>query len=185
MLRDEIIAEEGVVPHLYLDTRGNVTCGCGMLISKIGELGRFTWTDFTAALNDWSKLQSMKRACEYGKTAPASRYAPVTRARMQDPMQGLDDLLASLDGALGRRIHGFESWPTCAQEALVDMAWNLGVDGLVKGYPKMLAACAAGDWSTAAAECHRNGISDARNQRTYDRIVSGNTVVGSRPGRGA
>lgn len=42
---------------------------------------------------------------------------------------------------------------TLRQSVLLDMAFNLGVAGLVHGYPKMIAAMTAGDWTTAAAEC--------------------------------
>jgi hypothetical protein len=46
------------------------------------------------------------------------------------------------------------------------MAFNLGLKGLLDGYPRMLAAVQAGDGATAAAECHRNGIGDERNTWT-------------------
>jgi GH24 family phage-related lysozyme (muramidase) len=45
------------------------------------------------------------------------------------------------------------------------MGYNLGVGGLLK-FHKLLAAVDAGQWTTAAAQCHRMGIGDARNQAT-------------------
>ena len=45
------------------------------------------------------------------------------------------------------------------------MAFNLGLAGLKK-FPTMLHAVDSGDWATAAAQCHRMGIGDARNQYT-------------------
>jgi len=57
------------------------------------------------------------------------------------------------------------SYPEPVQEALFDMAFNLGLGGLKK-FPKMLQAVDAGDWETAAQECHRAGIQAARNEET-------------------
>jgi hypothetical protein len=35
----------------------------------------------------------------------------------------------------------------------LDIAYNAGLNGLVHGFPKMLAAAASGDWVTASAQC--------------------------------
>lgn len=40
------------------------------------------------------------------------------------------------------------------QSALLDMAFNLGLAGLVNGFPKMIACIQADDWIGAAAQCH-------------------------------
>jgi hypothetical protein len=48
------------------------------------------------------------------------------------------------------------------------MAFNLGVNGLISHFPRLIAAVKARDWKTCAAQCHRNGISDERNQKTLD-----------------
>lgn len=183
-LPDEIVAEEGCVPHLYLDTRGNVTCGVGRLVKKAGELGNYSWSDFTAALKDFATLQEMARNSSYGMKWPASRYKPLMKARMLNPREGLVESIKAIDKALTKRVPGFEQHPVAVQEALIDMAYNLGTDGLVKGYPKMFAALAVPDYVWAADECHRNGVSDTRNRRTAERIRSATHLIGSRPGRG-
>lgn len=184
-LLDLIIKEEGIVDHLYLDTRGNVTCGVGRLISRSGQLGEYSWSDFGTALRDFNMLQQMKRDCQYGLKWPATRYAPLCRARMLNPREGLAETIELLDKELTKRLSWFEAQPIQVQYALIDAAYNLGVSGLLKGYPKMLAALAAGDYLTAAKESHRKGISDDRNRRTADRIRSASAAIGLRPGRGA
>jgi hypothetical protein len=73
-------------------------------------------------------------------------------------------LLDTLDEGLTDGIPGFEALPDEWKMALLDMAYNLGLHGLLDGYPRMLAAVQAGDGATAGTECHRNGISAARNQ---------------------
>ena len=67
-----------------------------------------------------------------------------------------------------------------AQEALFDMAFNLGLGGLKK-FPHMLRAVDAGDWATAAAQCHREGISEERNRATAALFLQ----AGASPGAGA
>ena len=85
------------------------------------------------------------------------------------PSDGDSLLLAKLDAldkGLAAGIPGFEALPDPLKMALLDMAFNLGLKGLLDGYPRMLAAVQAGDGATAAAECHRNGIGDERNTWT-------------------
>jgi lysozyme len=73
--------------------------------------------------------------------------------------------IASFEGQLAAELPNWNSYPEPAQEALFDMAFNLGLNGLKK-FPSMLAAVDAGEWETAAAECHRRGINEDRNQQT-------------------
>lgn len=49
------------------------------------------------------------------------------------------------------------------QSALLDIAFNQGVNGLLH-YPHMLAALQSQDWKTAAMECH---VADARLDKRY------------------
>ena len=82
------------------------------------------------------------------------------------PSDGDSLLLAKLDAldkGLAAGIPGFEALPDPWKIALLDMAFNLGLKGLLDGYPRMLAAVQAGDGTTAAAECQREGIQPARN----------------------
>ena len=76
---------------------------------------------------------------------------------------------------LRRRVPFFDGLPVPAQDALFDMAFNLGIGGLLE-YPHMLAALKARDWDTAAAQCHRRGIGEARNQYTADLFLSCNSL---------
>jgi GH24 family phage-related lysozyme (muramidase) len=98
---------------------------------------------------------------------PAIRYQGLSQRRMNE--QSVDALLTAdveaFSAALTERLPAWTRYPEPAQQALFDMAYNLGVGGLLK-FRKMLAACAAGHWETAAAECRRGGIADDRNNET-------------------
>jgi GH24 family phage-related lysozyme (muramidase) len=85
---------------------------------------------------------------------------------------------ADIDALVSSDVHNFETalaaalphwgtYPAPAQAALFDMAFNLGLGGLKK-FPHLLAAVDAGQWEVAAAQCHRQGISETRNQQTAD-----------------
>lgn len=60
--------------------------------------------------------------------------------------------LADRAAELGRRIPFWGTLPCRAQDALLDMSFNLGVDGLM-GFRRMLKALEAGDYATAGREC--------------------------------
>ena len=118
---------------------------------------------------EWAALMAKPKAC------PASFYQAVTKGRLSD-----DAIYALFDADVAAKIsqltaviYGYENLPDGPQAALLDMAFNLGVGGLTKGYPKLMAAVKAGDWQTAAAECHRNGISADRNQQTANLFLEG------------
>jgi GH24 family phage-related lysozyme (muramidase) len=53
----------------------------------------------------------------------------------------------------------------------LDMVYNLGLEGLLK-FKKLKAAVESGDWASAAAQSHRNGPSDDRNDWTSDMFLA-------------
>lgn len=53
---------------------------------------------------------------------------------------------------LDRNIPEWRHWPHSAGNAIAEMAYNLGIPRLMR-FENMLAACRAGDWRKAAAEC--------------------------------
>ena len=95
----------------------------------------------------------------------ASAYAGLTQCRMSDG--GIEALVKAdvqaFEAQLAATLPNWNSYPEPVQEALFDMAFNLGLGGLKK-FPRMLEAVDAGDWNTAAAQSHRQGIGEARNQ---------------------
>lgn len=58
--------------------------------------------------------------------------------------------LAKIHGALAKRLPWYLDASPRRQRALLNMAYQMGVDGLL-AFKKMLAACAAGDWPAAVA----------------------------------
>lgn len=54
------------------------------------------------------------------------------------------------------------------RSALLEVAYNQGVTGLVRGYPRLIAAITAEDWADGAAQCT---VRDDRLQARYARIA--------------
>jgi GH24 family phage-related lysozyme (muramidase) len=149
---------------MYRCTGGEVTVGVGHAIPDAAHACLLSWIDAPVADPVETEFARVA-AAEIG--LPAVRYQGLSQHRMNE--QAIDALLAAdveaFSAALTERLPAWTRYPEPAQEALFDMAYNLGVGGLLK-FHKMLAACAAGDWETAAAQCRRAGIADERNNET-------------------
>ena len=173
---------EGVIPHLYLDSRGNVTAGVGFLIPDEAALRRLPWyPNVQTALVDYSRV----RAAETGHVALWYRKLTIARLRAEDMRRLFEDHVLEFRKAAVRAGWRLERYPLPAQIAIVDMAFNLGVGTPMsailpagqkrKGlgaYKELFAAVEAGDWSKAARECKRGGIGQARNDATAAQFLA-------------
>lgn len=166
-------SHEGIIPHLYLDTRGSVTCGVGFLVRDQAELVRLPWSPSAQnAIADWHLVRAAKPGL------PASAYKALgLKARLSElDMRRLFDLhVATFRKQIDPAWH-LAQWPECVQVALVDMAFNLGAAGLAK-YRKLQVAVFARQWVVAADECKRGGIGDARNAATRQLFLDALSVV--------
>lgn len=158
---------EGIVPHLYLDTRGNVTCGVGFLVPDEKALVRLPWSpDVQAAQADY---WAVKRATP-GRVASA--YKPLCKARLTEvDMRALFDEHVEVFRKRMDPAWKLAHWPEPVRIALTDMAFNLGVSGLNK-YRRLQVAVFARQWHIAAEECSRRGVSQARNDATRNMFLS-------------
>jgi GH24 family phage-related lysozyme (muramidase) len=159
---------EGRVPHMYRCTGGKVTIGIGHAIETPAEAVLLTWSI------DGRPATAAEIQADYARVAAAQldllakAYAGLSQCRMSDP--DIDALIAAdvtrFTASLAARLPNWSTYPVPAQAALFDMAFNLGLDGLMGGFPHLLAAVDAGQWNVAADQCHRRGIGESRNQET-------------------
>lgn len=158
---DRLIRFEGSVPYMYRCTGGEVTVGIGHAIQSAEDAMALALMPWTSIEEDYAKVATAPMGQKYA----ASYYGPLTTTRMSDSailqLCGADICL--FEEQLKQALPDWDSYPEPAQEALFDMGYNLGIAGLMK-YPRMLAAVDRADWVTAAAESHRNGIPEERNQ---------------------
>ncbi|MDG4860312.1 hypothetical protein P8605_19500, partial [Streptomyces sp. T-3] len=153
---------EVAIAHMYLDTVGAVTVGAGhMLPSSDAALA----VDLLRNSDDKPATDAEKRAdfdsvAQRVKGKAASLYKQYTQLYLTpDAIEALlrDDLGRVLAG-LRRRLPDWDQYPVAAQEALMDMAFNLGETKLFELFPKFLAAVRAKDWRSAAAESKRTEL---------------------------
>jgi GH24 family phage-related lysozyme (muramidase) len=169
-LKEMLVENEGRISHMYLDTVGRVTIAVGHMIPSVAEAQnlsmqvRASGAAASAAqiASDFNRVQAQQMGMS------AERYRQFTALDMADA--DIDELLnqdiAGMESGLQQHLAGYSGFPEPAQDALLDMAFNLGVNGLLKKFPKLIAAATAQDWNTCAAQCQRAGISDNRNQKT-------------------
>jgi GH24 family phage-related lysozyme (muramidase) len=165
-----LMIAEGTLPHMYLDTTGLVTVGVGHMIPNAQAAQGLTFVvRATGAASTPDQVSAeYANVSRQQKGMLAARYQEFTALNMTDA--AIQDLLSAdlavIEAGVAARFAGYAGYPEPAQDALLDMAFNLGVAGLALHFPHLKAAAEAHDWATCAAQCHRNGISDARNQKT-------------------
>ena len=186
---------EGCVNYMYKCTGGEVTIGIGHALQTAADAARLSWQINSAPASAERVRSDYEAVAATPKGPVAGAYAHLTLCRMA--VEDADKLVAadvqSFESQLvvsgGCRLASLQlaaalpKWNTYAepaQEALFDMAFNLGLGGLKK-FPHMLRAVDAGDWATAAAQCHREGISEERNRATAALFLQ----AGASPGAGA
>jgi GH24 family phage-related lysozyme (muramidase) len=159
---------EGVVPHLYLDSRGLPTCGVGFLIPNAAALQRLQWSP-SCELADYQTLIQIARdnTDDFFRSHTADFYRNCTSARLSDAAMRaeFDQKVTDIQQLLARLGWQLDRQPAIAQLAIVDMAYNLGVGRLAK-FDKFRKAVAARAWNIAADESSRIGVSAARNAAT-------------------
>jgi hypothetical protein len=154
---------------MYLDVKGFVTCGVGHLLIGPAEAQKLLWfhKDGSAAAaqevsDEFWRVHGMEKAhvAEWYEIRTSLR---LTEKDMRDLLD--KDIFANSPALF---LPGFDAFPEPAQEALLDMSFQCGAEGLIKGFPHMIAAVRARDWNTAAQQCWRQGIQDWRNQDTVN-----------------
>lgn len=171
---------EGSVPYMYRCTGGEVTVGVGHAILKPEDALFLNWQQIATSLRPPDDLieADYRKVFQSPKGQIAKAYEPLTTCRMSDAAinQLADADVAIFCAQIDRQLPGWEEYPEPAQEALFDMAFNLGIAGLRK-YVKMLGACSKGDWDTAAAESRRNGVPNTRNEAIRQLFLDAKTLL--------
>lgn len=170
---------EGIVPWMYLDTRGYVTVGVGEMLatsSRAQSLG-FVDTnndpaDQDAIVADYTRLLALppaKLAAFYRSSgSPTLPHAEIDSLLMQH--------LTFFDNQLNQQFATYTAFPDPAKLGLLDMIYNLGATGLFKGYPTFMEYVQKQDWANAATQCHRNGPAPARNDWTKQQFLAAAAV---------
>jgi GH24 family phage-related lysozyme (muramidase) len=170
---------EGSIPWMYRDTVGKVTVAVGLMLPDAAAAERLPFQLGERAATAAEIAAEFARVDALPMGRPALYYR--REGGLELTKEAMDGLLRTvvegIDRELGEKIAGFAGMPDGAKMALLDMAYNLGVEGLVKGYPRLMRCVEAGNWSAAAGGCFRHGPGAARNEWTREMFAGG--VVGT------
>ena len=175
---------EWYTDYMYLDSRGYVTIGVGILLASAAAAkgAGITFKN--------RKTKKAATPAEIEKDYKSVKAAP--KGMVESKYEKYTELVATggLDSRLQKELSqaksdaksyypDFNNLPDTVQWALVDMAFNLGGDGLKK-FAKLKAALekavqskAKEDWEAAAKESSRTGIQSSRNDAIYAWIAKG------------
>ena len=170
----QLMKFEGSVSWMYLDTVGKVTVGVGLMLPDAAAAqvlpfqaaGEAATPEQIAA--DFHRVAGLPK----GKLPNFYRVAGSVELDQATITAKLRDILNSFEEKLRESIAGYDALPDGVKQALLDMAYNLGPEGLIQGYPHFLSAIEAGDWDRAADGCSRRGPAPARNAWTRAAILS-------------
>ena len=165
---------EGAIPWMYRDNAGKVTVGVGKTLASVADAGQLPFRV------DGRAAESAEVAAEFARVSalPMGRAALFYR-RPGAPELGVAEMeqlakqtLAQLKDELGANVEGFAALPDAARAVLLDMAFSLGVPGLLDRHARMLRAAQAGQWGHAAGASFRHGAGAARNAWTRETFLA-------------
>ena len=159
---------EYIVPHMYLDTRGNVTIGAGQKLPSVHDAKDLPFVNRKTRMlatsqeidADYKSVKKQKIGMHYFKYRPAT-----TLELPQDKIdtlldQRIKDFEIALRGMFGSK---WDTYPEDARLGLLDMIYTQGPTGLRSLFPQFVQAVRDEDWTRAAEECER-GVAYERNE---------------------
>jgi len=174
---------EGYVPWMYRDSVGKVTVGVGLMLPNAAAACALPFQEGGAAAPVAATAQQIEvefvrvEALEMGRLPSFYRAASSLELPEAAIDEKLSGVLAGFEATVRAKLNGYDKLPDGVKMALLDMAYNLGPEGLLKGYPRMIHAVETGEWAKAAADCERGGINAARNAWTRQQMLA--AVVGT------
>jgi len=171
---------EGIVPWMYLDTHGFVTVGVGERLATAERAQSLAFQDGKGQPATPDVILAEYRrviALPHGKLAGFYRSPASPTLPHPDIDALLMNHLTFFDSQLGRHLPNYAGFPDPVKLGLLDMVFNLGVTGLLHGYPVFLDHVRSQDWANAAIHCHRTGPSHTRNDWTRDQFLAAATLA--------
>jgi hypothetical protein len=157
----DLIAHERMVLWLYCDDKGLPTIGAGNLVPTSRACATLPlFHQGGGEATDAEKLDLYALVLgHFSKDLRADAYRNLSDMRITDGYARelvITRLEHTFIPGIKAVCHDFDEWPLGARRATVDMGYSLGVHGLVHGYPILIAALQARDWTKSADECHRH-----------------------------
>lgn len=148
-------ALEGRINHMYLDVKGLVTTGAGILIDSVASAQSLPWrVKYTTRLATSLEIEQTWRKV---KRSPVGMIASRYTNDLILSEETLDQLTLQRMALTDRYLEaefGYDqwiTWPADAQLACLSLCWACGCS--LGKWPKLRVACRTRDWATAAKEC--------------------------------
>ena len=159
---------EGVVQHMYLDPKNNVTIGIGHKLDNVDEAKRFKYyhkdtQEFIEKEDVWLVEKDFKRVLkEKGKNTTREKFKNMTSLRITiDAIEkrfeaDVDDFIDQLT----YHFPDFDTYPKMAQLGMLDLLFNMGHVGFIgtkadPKFPVFKGALKYRNWIGVAEESHR------------------------------
>jgi len=166
---------EGVIPWMYLDTRGLVTVGVGQMLAAVSAAQALPFIDANG-----NPVASDVILAEYNRVAglPMGQTPGTYRTDASPTLAAasIDSLLMGrvqdFDQQLSAKFANYAAFPDPAKLGLLDMIYNLGPAKLFGTYPSFMGCVNNDNWTGAAGQCNRFGPSQARNDWTRQQFLA-------------
>jgi GH24 family phage-related lysozyme (muramidase) len=160
---------EGSIGWMYLDRKGNVTAGVGEVLISADAAVKIPFMRSNAELasdgeirQDYARVKAMLP----GLRAAAYRSPSALLLNGETITRLLNGKLIEKSEQLVALFPRFDRFPITVKTALLDMAFNLGVAGIVTKFPDFIESVHKENWSGAADNCKRLDVSNERNDWT-------------------
>ncbi len=159
---------EGVIEYMYCDTVGLVTVGVGCMLPDAETASQLPFIDReTGQAAQKEEIVTAYDAVKnsYTDNASARFYKDKTNLILNEGAieAELHNKISGFVSRLKKHFPEFDEYPDNVKLGLVDMAYNLGVTGIVKKFPTFTKGVKDRDWQLCADQCRRKQVSQERN----------------------
>ncbi len=179
-IRKKLEEYEGFIEHIYRDSNGFATVAVGHMMPNVQAAQQLT---FYTQKGSRATAAEIKVDYDAVMKQPANRlavfYKRFTTLKMKraDADQLTNKHIDSFYKELKIIYPDFDTFPSEAKLALIDIIFNVGMTNLKNKWPTMNAAIKAKDWAKAAANSNRKApISAARNKYVKDLFIKASLV---------
>ncbi|WP_201581123.1 hypothetical protein [Psychrobacter glacincola] len=177
---EAIIKEEGFYNHMYLDSaepKSLVTVGYGKMLSSADEATKYSFYFGNLSATDaqikqaWRTVYNLVQGRNNNR---ASYFESLTTIRMTEEDAKaitLAHIQGNLDSAR-EAFSEFDNYPVPAQEAILDMAYNLGISSTgISKFPSFNRHLKNKDFASAATESNRPQLRNSRNVHVRELLL--------------
>jgi GH24 family phage-related lysozyme (muramidase) len=161
---------EKFIEHMYLDSVGKVTVGYGTMLPNAAAAQAIPFSKATGGTVSVQEIKDEWTLISTKDVGHAAGYYKQFTKLVESEADAIEVLKTKLQGAasdLRKRFPDLDDYHENAQDALLDMMFNIGLTKFSEPkWPKLFAAVKAEDWLEASKNCNRPDVAADRNAAT-------------------